>query len=447
MMIRKFISALIGFAMLTSFAPISAYAVEGLQSAEEELTDGVFTYELVNGTYTITKCSTSAIVGTVPELRNGYAVTAIADYAFANCTAIASLEIPDTITSIGDSAFVSCTSLKKIRLPERIDKISNGMFMGCSLLGEIDIPDSVKTIESYAFYNCSALKEVELPENLATIEPMAFAECSSIETINADNTANFVFEDDILYNSAKTSIYRASTKLTGDVYIADTVETIEPGAFSVCTGIENLFIPESVTTIGDDAFGYCLSLKSIDFPLTGLKTIAPVAFKCCTSLQAVEFPTTLGEIGDGAFYNCTELSRAIIPEGVQSIGEGAFVNCPNLLNLSIPQSVQAIGDNAYGYTTDSDGSYIRDKAVEMSVYSGSEGQKYAKSSGVDYTTVDKNLSGMAFIVVGIGALILVIVFAVVLMTRAKKGAPLSAKKAKKLAQEKEEEENYKNIID
>ncbi len=446
MIIKRFISALMGFAMLTSLTTVSVFAEEGLQDTDEELTDGTFTYELINGSYTITKCSETAITEKIPEFRNGYAVTAIADYALANCSMISKLEIPDTITSIGDSAFANCTSLKEIQLPERIDNISNGLFMGCKLLEEIDIPDSVKTIESYAFYNCSQLKKVELPKNLTEIQPMAFAECSYIENINADNTDNFVFEDGILYNSSKTNIYRASTALKGDVYIADSVETIEPGAFSVCAGIENLFLPSSVKTIGDDAFGYCLSLKNIDFA-EGLTSISAIAFKYCSSLQSLEFPTTLDEIGNGAFFSCTELSRVIIPEGIQTIGEGVFVDCPKLLNLSMPKSVTSIGENAYGYTTDDNGSYISDKAVEMSVYSDSEGLKYAKSNGINYSTVDKNLSGMAFIVIGIGAAIIVIVFAIVLMARAKKGAPISAKKAKKIAKEKENEDDYKNIID
>ncbi len=264
--------------------------------------------------------------------------------------------------------------------------------------------------------------------------------------MNSYNTACFVFVDGMMYNFAKSNIYRASTKLTGDIYIENTVESVEPGAFSVCAGIENLFLPSSVTTIGEDAFGYCVSLKKIDFA-EGLTSIAPIAFKYCTSLQSAELPTTLDEIGDGAFFSCSELSRVIIPEGVRTMGEGVFADCPKLLNLSIPKSVQTIGDNAYGYGIDEDGSYRLDKSVEMSVYSDSEGLKYAKSNGISYSTVDKNLSGMAFIVIGIGAAIIIIVFAVVLMARAKKGVPVSAKKAKKIAEEKVKDDDYKNIID
>lgn len=443
--IKRFVSAIAGFAVISAFTAIPAFA-DSLESAEEELTDGVFTYELINGTYTLTKCNTSAIVDTVPEMRNGYAVTAIADYAFANCTAISSLTIPDTVTSIGVNAFVSCTSLKEIKLPSRITSIPNGSFMGCSLLESIDIPDNVNTIESYSFYKCSLLKDIKLPESLSTIEPMAFAECSSIENIHAENTKNFVFENGMLYNSSKTNIYRAASNLAGDIYIDNTVTAIEPGAFSVCAEIENLFLPSSVKTIGEDAFGYCVNLKSIDFS-EGLETIAPIAFKFCTSLESADMPTTLIEIGEGAFYNCSSLSRAVIPEGVETIGNGVFTDCPKLEQISIPKSVVSIGNNAFGFTLDENGNYALDKSVKMSVYSDSAGAKYAKDNKINYSTVDKSLKNVAFITIFIGIIIIAIVFAAVLMTRGKKGAPMSVRKADKIAKQKEEEDNYKNIVD
>ena len=446
MRIKNIFSAAMAALMISVISAVPVYAVDSLQQDSEELNDGTFTYELVNGTYTITKCDERAIVEEVPNFRNGFSVTAIANNAFANCTLISKLVIPDSIKTIGSSAFAGCTSLKEIELPNTIETLSNGIFMGCTQLDSVDIPDSVNTIESYAFYNCSALAEVKLPGSLSSVKPMAFAECSTIENIDADACGSYVFEDGILYNSSKTNIYRASTKLTGDVYIENSVTAIEPGAFSVCAGIENLFLPSSVTYIGDDAFGYCVGLKKIDFS-EGLVTINPGAFKNCSSLQTLDFPTTLQEIGEGAFYNCSELSRVIIPEGTVSIGTGVFASCSKLEQVSIPKSVTEIGENAFGYDLNSDGSYVLNENFKLSVYSGSEGAKYARSNKIEHSAVDKSLKTVAFIAVGAGLILAAAVFAVVLMARSRKGAPMSVKKADKLAKEKEEEENYKKIIE
>lgn len=445
MKISKLLSAALASVSVFTMSAMTGFAYSSNQGGEP-LSDGTFSYELRDGSYTIIGCNMESSIEEIPELRNGYAITAIDDRAFTNCTRIKTLTIPDTITSIGDNVFAGCTSLKEIRLPEKIKNIGEGLFMGCTNLEKVVIPDSVNTIESYAFYNCSLLKEVTLPGELSIIEPMAFSECSSIENIDASKCSSYVFEDDMLFNSSKTGIFRASAKLTGDVYIPDGVTTIEAGAFSVCAGIENLFIPSSVEYIGDDAFGYCVSLKSIDFS-EGLQTIAAVAFKNCTSLQTLDFPTTLTEIGDGAFYSCLSLTRAVIPEGTLSIGEGAFVSCPELKNVSIPKSVTSVGANAFGFDIDAEGNYSIEDDFSLSVFSGSAGADYAKDSDVEYSYVDRNLKSTAFLIIAAGLLLTAIVFAVVLMARSRKGAPHSAKKAEKLTKEKEAEENYEKIID
>lgn len=446
MKIKRIFASAAAFVMMISASSLFAYAEEQIQDVGEPLTDGTFTFELINGSYTITACDTTAIVSEIPELRNGYAITAIGDNALTNCTNISSLKIPDSITSIGSNAFAGCTSLKSIELPSRLTTISGGTFMGCTNLASIDIPDSVNTISSYAFYNCSFLTDVRLSGELSSIQPMAFAECSSIENFDDSACASYTFEDGILYNSSKTNICRASVGLAGDVYIPDSVTTIDAGAFSVCTGIENLFIPASVNFIGEDSFGYCTGLKSIDFS-EGLSSIADVAFKNCVSLQSLDFPLSLQSIGEGAFYNCTSLSRAVIAEGTKSVGTGAFTSCTALKQINIPKSITEIGDYAFGFSIDENGEYILNDGFSMSVFSDSAGAKYAKSNKIEYTTVDGSLKNLAFIIISAGVVILAVAFAIVLMSKSRKSASAAVKKADKAAQEKADEENYEKIID
>ena len=50
----------------------------------------------------------------LPSTYNGYAVTAIGDNAFANCTSLTSVVIPGTVTTIGDNAFFGCTELEAV---------------------------------------------------------------------------------------------------------------------------------------------------------------------------------------------------------------------------------------------------------------------------------------------------------------------------------------------
>jgi len=436
-------AALSAVLLVGAVGSLPAYAVVDNSEVGEVLHDGNFTYELINGTYTITACDPTSILSEIPELRNGYAITAIADNAFQNCHYIEELTIPDTITSIGDSAFIGCTSLMKVTLPSRITEIKSGTFMGCTHLEAVEIPDKVSSIGSYAFYNCSMLKSVKLPGELSSIGAMAFAQCSSITDIDSSKCGAFVFEDGILYNSSMQNIYRASTALSGEVYIRNEVKYIEPGAFSVCVRMTELYLPSSVTDIGESAFSYCTSLQKIDFS-SGLTNIAPIAFKYCTALESLDFPITLDKIGDGAFLSCTELSRVVMPEGVSAVGEGAFTSCPKLEQVIIPKSVSSIGAHAFGYSIGDDEDYTLEKGFKLSVFTGSEGERYARANKISYTHVDKSLKRYAFLIAAGALLLAAIVLAMVLMSKGRKRISSSEKKAEA---ERIAEASYEKILD
>lgn len=466
MKLNKLISA--AAAALIAFSamlPVLACAEEA-NTVEDELTDGTFTYELIDGSYTITDCASTAIITSIPDLRNGYAVTAIADEAFVGCTYISELSIPKTIKSIGKYAFAGCSSMTKITLPSSIDEIPDGAFAGCASLTEVTIPDGVESIGIRAFYNCSALEKVEFSDTVASvgdyafqycymlneinltqgiskIGKMAFGQCATLDTITADGSDHFTVEDGILYSKDKTKIYRASVGLEGKLTIPEGVSSIEGGAFSYCSSITSVILPNSLIEIGDYAFDFCTALSDIDFPSTGVSSIGAFAFEHCTALTSLSLPTTLTTIGEAAFFDCTALERVIMTESVSEIGTCAFLQCSSLKNVIVPKSAGSVGDYAFGFSVNDDGTeYVANDDFSISVYSGSAGEKYAKSNDINFTVVDRSLKKLAFIIVSVGVILAAVVFAVVLMRKGRKSAPLSVKKAEKQA----EEENYETIL-
>ncbi|MDE6665136.1 MAG: leucine-rich repeat domain-containing protein [Ruminococcus sp.] len=444
MNLKKLFVTAVTAVMCFSFATLIPAYADNLQGPEDALTDGIFTYELVNGSYTIVSCDSNSIVESIPSMRNGYAITAIGDDAFIGCKGISELEIPNTVRSIGMNAFVGCTSLKKVVIPDTVTEISSCAFMRCTALTDVELPDTITTIGNYAFAQCVSLESMKLPESLTTINPEAFTDCYSISSFDVSECPSFVFEDGILYNKAKSEIYRGSVELEGDLYIDNSVSVIRPGAFSACQKLENLFIPSSVSTIGADAFSNCHSLKNVDLE-QGITILEAGAFMYCSSLESVSIPTTITEIGEETFAYCSGLSKAIIPEGVTSVGASAFLGCDNLEKINIPKSVNTIGENAFGYTLNGQ-ELTTQENFSMSVYSGSSALKYAKYNKIDYTVADRSLKKTAFIIIAVGLILAVAVFAVVLMSRGKKGASVGAKKAKKIEKEKKAEENYEKIV-
>ena len=67
-----------------------------------------------HGTITITGYSGSGGDVDIPSTLNTLPVTAIANYALANCTNLTSITIPNSVTSIGENAFSGCTDLQAI---------------------------------------------------------------------------------------------------------------------------------------------------------------------------------------------------------------------------------------------------------------------------------------------------------------------------------------------
>ncbi len=447
--IRRILSAAAAGAVLifSAVPAVSVYAVDDtMQMEDEALTDGTFTYELVDGTYTIVSCDTKAVVSEVPELRNGYTITAIGEKAFTGCTLIKELKLPDSVKTIGDNAFAGCTSLRKVELPKNLKSLPLGAFLNCTRLEEAVMPEGLISIGNYAFYGCSALGSIKLPSTVSEIGAMALAECGALENIDASGNKSFTVKDGILSDKAGTKLIRASAALTGSVYVENGVKEICPGAFSSCAGITDVFIPASVNEIKEDAFGYCSALKNVGFS-EGLTVVGDIAFKFCTALESVEFPTTLRTIGEGAFFQCRSLKSVIIPADTESIGEGAFVACPELKQIGIPKSVTTLGEHAAGFNISESGEdYVKNDGFRMSVYSGSAGLSYAKSNKLTYDVVDRDLKKVAFAAVAVGLIAAVIVFAAVLMKRGRKSAAPEVRRADKEAAEKAEEESYEKIV-
>ena len=87
-------------------------------------------------------------------------ITVVRDDAFAYCSSLTSITIPNSVTTIGGGAFHGCSSLTSITIPDSVTEIGYRTFAGCSSLTSITIPDSVASIGEYAFYGCNKLAKI-----------------------------------------------------------------------------------------------------------------------------------------------------------------------------------------------------------------------------------------------------------------------------------------------
>ena len=354
-------------------------------------TYGEVAYDKSNNGIIITGLANSDLTNvTIPSEIEGLPVTIVGASAFYNCTALASVSIPDTVTTIGANAFDNCTALTSVSIPDSVSSICSHAFANCTNLAAVSLPEGVSSIESYAFYKCSSLSSVSIPGSVNAIKDSAFRDCTSLQSV--------IISDGV--SSIDSDAFRDCSGLTS-IIIPDSVISIGQQAFQNCTSLTDVTLPDGITSMGYYSFGYNSSGRKTTFycslgsdtakelskysyqfidasnpslylcyrynngSISGLAvvdakedienacipddvtSIDNSAFRDCTRLISVFLPDSITNIGSWAFNNCSSLTSITIPSGVSSIGDNTFASCSSLVSISLPESIFSIGAWAF----------------------------------------------------------------------------------------------------
>ena len=198
----------------------------------------------------------------------------IGNSAFARCTSLTSVDIPNRVTSIGNSAFEGCSALTSVTLPSvvlnsnitdliwgkqrySVMSIGNSAFYGCSGLTSVMIPSSVTSIGSSAFEGCSGLTSVTISGSKTSIGSNVFKDCNNIftvdfnsKTIMSDMSSKYGFKD----------IFGTQVQ---EYIVGDSINNISSSSFAGCSSLATITIGNSVTSVGGSAFKDCTGLKKV----------------------------------------------------------------------------------------------------------------------------------------------------------------------------------------
>ena len=295
--------------------------------------------------------TTATIPETIEVYGKTYAVTSIGAEAFADCTSLTSIAIPNSVTSIGYSAFAGCSSLTSITIPNSITEINSGIFAYCSSLTSITIPNSITSIGSEAFYHCTSLASITIPNSVTSIGGLAFYECSSLTSITIPNS----------------------------------VTEIGNGAFSYCSSLTSIIIPDSVTAIGSHAFDNCTSLTTIIIP-SSVTSIESGAFAYCSALEYLSIPNSVQYAYEGDYNN----------EVYYLDGYSSIYGCYNLKTLIVPADFFAPeGDSEYYEAIEDYLPYLPEKLESLTINAGNMSHRF----GWDF--INRNRKSLKHIDLGV----------------------------------------------
>ena len=136
--------------------------------------------------------------------------TYIGAYAFADCTNLRSISVPETVTTIDEGAFANCSNLRLVQLE----------------LSNIGPQSALMSVGRKAFSNCISLESIQLNYGIEILGPNAFEGCVSLRQVG----------------------------------IPDTLFSVGANAFAGCSELTSIIIPEGITTLGENVFLNCNKL-------------------------------------------------------------------------------------------------------------------------------------------------------------------------------------------
>ena len=186
--------------------------------AGEKFTIGKYTFEITSPTEVelikVDKSVSSVNLSpTITYQGTTYRVTSIGNDAFADCSFLTSITIPNSVTSIGWAAFRNCSSLTSITIPNSVTSIGSDAFEGTGIytnaanwkngalyindclievkedfMGDYTIKAGTRLIAGTAFWNCSSLTSITIPNSVTSIGSDAFYGCSSLTSVKYTGT-------------------------------------------------------------------------------------------------------------------------------------------------------------------------------------------------------------------------------------------------------------------
>lgn len=330
----------------------------------------------------------------IPATHDGLPVTAIEAGAFADCTSLVEIIIPNTVTRIdvgidgfngSGSAFEKCSKLTAIHIddvPGTLNaryKSHDGVLYGYNDItgkwellcipgakeGPLNVLVGTEVIISNVFKG-SKITEVTFPYTVTELRDKAFNTASKLTKITFEATPDYATPRPLSVPSGSIVSCSYLTEIKFPARLAE----FESDSIQKCSKFASITIEDGkdnkFLTIGDEGrkvvctgdgktLVYCPKGLEGEFSVpVGIMTIAKSAFEDCTKLTAIHITETVSTISEKAFKGCYGLTLIDLggKDGAAlSIGKNAFENCNKVTELTISERVVKIEKFAFAKTS------------------------------------------------------------------------------------------------
>ena len=232
--------------------------------------------------------------------------------------------------------YINQEEITSLVIPDEITKINSMAFAGCSYLKYITIPNSVTSIGDYAFYDVNLI----IYSGNATGSPWG-----------AKKVGVVCDEEGLVYaDTEKTQLVGYMGNATS-ITVPNSVTSIGEKVFWDCSSLTSVSIPESVTSIRNYAFEGCSSLIAIAYDGTNEPTMGTDVFKNANHLEKVCVPEIYSSNSFGGLTICNGLVHDNVTEPTcieTGLTEG--VHCANCDRVFVAQEVIPINNSNHNYS-------------------------------------------------------------------------------------------------